>query len=66
MPAGDGDGDAPFASAEDVILLELMRDSDQDRADVRAILAAQPIDRVYLRAWARRLRLLARLRRYLG
>jgi hypothetical protein len=36
--------DARFASAEDVILLKLMRDSDMDRADIRAIVSQRAVD----------------------
>jgi hypothetical protein len=52
-----------FASAEDTVLLKLLRDSDQDRVDIRALAAAAKLDRPYLRGWAKRLGVLTRLRR---
>jgi hypothetical protein len=54
--------DIPVASAEDTILLKLLRLSDQDRADIKAIAAETSLDRRYLRRWAEKLRVLSRLR----
>ncbi len=51
----------PFVSAEDAILLKLLRFSDQDRVDIRAIASGRSLDRRYLRAQAKTLRVLTRL-----
>lgn len=55
--------DVPVVSAEDLILLKLLRLSDQDRADIRAIASEQRLDKRYLHRWAKRLRILTALRR---
>lgn len=52
----------PTVSPEDLILLKLLRSSEQDRVDIRAIARACRLDRPYLERWARRLRILTRLR----
>jgi hypothetical protein len=52
----------PVASAEDTVLMKLLRLSDQDRADIKAIAAETSLDRRYLRRWAEKLRVLSRLR----
>ena len=52
----------PVASAEDTVLLKLLRLSDQDRADIKAIAAETALDGAYLRQWAASLRVLSRLR----
>lgn len=52
----------PVASAEDLVLLKLLRFSDQDRADIAAIRAEHTLDRAYLRGSAEELRMLTRLR----
>lgn len=46
------------ASAEDVVLLKLMRLSDQDRADIGELARAQRLDRAYLERSAAALGLL--------
>lgn len=51
------------ASAEDLVLLKLMRFSDQDRADIRALREARRLDARYLLRSAERMRLLSRLRK---
>lgn len=52
----------PVVSPEDAIVLKLLRFSAQDRVDIKAIAAEQRLDRRYLRARARALRVLSRLR----
>jgi len=51
----------PVASAEDTVLLKLLRFDDQDRVDIRAIASEQRLDRRYLFRMAKRLRVLTRL-----
>lgn len=55
--------EVPIASAEDTVLLELLKFDEQDRADIRAISGEQHLDKRYLLRMARRLRVLGRLRR---
>lgn len=52
----------PVATAEDIVLLKLLRMSEQDRADIRAIRDEQRLDRGYLLRRAKQLRILTRLR----
>jgi hypothetical protein len=54
-------GAAPIVSVEDLILLKLLRASATDLADIRALAAANAIDRAYLDRVARALRITARL-----
>ena len=51
----------PLVSVEDLILLKLFRASPTDLADVRALAAANPLDRAYLTRAAKALRITARL-----
>lgn len=55
------DGAAPIVSVEDLILLKLFRASPTDLADIRALAAANALDRAYLDRTARALRITARL-----
>jgi hypothetical protein len=59
-----GDRVLSIASPEDVIVLKLLRDSEQDRADIWAILSERRVSRRYIEGWARRLRVLGRWRRF--
>ncbi len=54
-----------FASPEDLVLLKLLRDSDQDRVDIRALAERNQLDRAYVKARARALRVTSRLTRAL-
>lgn len=59
-------GTAPIVSVEDLILLKLLRASATDVADIRALAAANPLDRAYLARVARALRITARLNKALS
>jgi len=52
-------------SPEDLVLLKLLRASDQDVVDIRAVAAERALDRAYLEQRARALGVLTRLRRAL-
>ena len=52
-------------SPEDLVLLKLLRASDQDVVDIRSIAAERSLDRAYLEQRARALGVLTRLRRAL-
>ncbi len=56
----------PVVTAEDLVLLKLLRLSDQDRVDIRAVSQSRKLDRRYLDRQARRFRLRTRLVRALG
>jgi hypothetical protein len=51
------------ATPEDLILMKLVAGRPQDLVDVRSLIAAQRVDRAYIRRWAARLKILTRLRR---
>jgi hypothetical protein len=55
----------PVVSPEDLVLLKMLRASDQDVVDVRAIAAERALDTPYLERTARALGVLMRLRRAL-
>jgi len=55
----------PVASADDIVLLKLLRDSVRDRADIEELAALQPLDRDYLTRRASDLGILDRLHRAL-
>lgn len=57
--------DAAFASPEDIVLLKLLRLTDQDMVDIRTLARRNPLDRRYLDRQARTLRILSRLQRAL-
>ena len=60
-----GSATAAFASAEDIVLLKLLRFSDQDRVDIRALAENNKLDRAYVTVHARALRVTSRLSRAL-
>ena len=57
--------EVPIVSPEDLVLLKLLRDSDQDRIDIRNLAAQAALDRRYLRTKAKVLRIVSRLNRVL-
>lgn len=57
-----GRSTAAFASPEDIVLLKLLRFSDQDRVDIRALAERNKLDRRYVAKHARKMRVLGRLR----
>jgi hypothetical protein len=60
-----GRSTAAFATAEDIVLLKLLRGSDQDRVDIRALAERNELDRSYVKRGARALRVTSRLSRAL-
>lgn len=57
-----GTSRAAFASPEDIMLLKLLRYSDQDRVDIRALAERNRLDKRYVAGRARSLRVLGHLR----
>jgi hypothetical protein len=61
-----GDSEVSVVSPEDLVLLKLLRASDQDILDIRALASDHALDRAYLARAAKALRITARLTRALA